>query len=305
MAAEAPASATSGQPSLAEEIAEVEREQRVSKALQATVEQHGITEHGIARESPKGQKPLTSASAGVSVTPKRTQKKVKTPSPVKTFPDGSTWTIEDGASSEEEEQVPEDGGGRQNDKTSQSPHGGGARASPGCAAGQLDAAEQFIRDMLYPDGKVSTPQISSPTDRSSEGSSSDEDWASKAQLEKLQCQVIELKKFVNTLTQQHAKDIDNLKLLARLSQRTSGIMRDDLNNAKLEITQTLSSHEHRLSEVENGYSSLNDWAGDIAGKVEPDELWGNLSEKEARIAELETQVESLLHAAVSPKSLYS
>ena len=101
------------QPTLAEELAEAEAQRVVTGALQAKVEHHSM------EESPKGQKPLTSTSARVTVTPTRTQKKVKTPSHVKTFPDGSTWTIEDGASSEEEEQVPEDDGGRQSDKTSQ------------------------------------------------------------------------------------------------------------------------------------------------------------------------------------------
>ena len=70
-------------------------------------------------------------------------------------------------------------------------------------------------------------------------------------------------------------------MLARMSQRTSGIMRDDLNETKLELTQTLTVHEQRLDGIKNGYRSLNDWAGEIAEKTDPDELWGNLSDKEA------------------------
>ena len=59
------------QPSLAEEIEEVEREQRVTRALQAKVEpQHGMTQHG-----PKGHTPQTPGGAEVSNTPKRTPPK--------------------------------------------------------------------------------------------------------------------------------------------------------------------------------------------------------------------------------------
>ena len=95
--AAASAAARMAQPSLAEEIEEVEREQRVTKALQAQVEEHGMI------TSPKGRKPQAQGNNGVSSTPKRTPKKAKTPSPVRTDPDGKQWTIEDGASSEEEQ----------------------------------------------------------------------------------------------------------------------------------------------------------------------------------------------------------
>ena len=69
------------QPSLAGEIDEVEKQEHVTKALQATVEGHGM-KHGIIT-SPKGPKPQTKGSASVVVTPQRTPKKVQTPSPVK------------------------------------------------------------------------------------------------------------------------------------------------------------------------------------------------------------------------------
>ena len=59
------------------------------------------------------------------------------------------------------------------------------------------------------------------------------------------------------------------------------------------MPETLSLHDQRLSEVENELNSLNDWAGELAGKADPEELWGNLSEKEARISELESQMEQL------------
>ena len=71
--------ATMRQPSLAEEIDEVEREQRVTKALQATVETHGM-KHGIITSSPKGRKPQTKGST--EDTPRHTPKHVKTPSPI-------------------------------------------------------------------------------------------------------------------------------------------------------------------------------------------------------------------------------
>ena len=81
-----------------------------------------------------------------------------------------------------------------------------------------------------------------------------------------------MRKFVNTVVKQHAKYIDNLKMLARMFQRTTGTLRDELNEAKLEITEQLCLHDQRLSEVENGYRSLNDWAVDLASKADPDEL---------------------------------
>ena len=59
----------------AEEIDEVEKQEHVTKALQATVETHGM-KHGIIRISPKGPKPQTKGNARVVVTPQRTPKKV-------------------------------------------------------------------------------------------------------------------------------------------------------------------------------------------------------------------------------------
>ena len=145
MVAGAAASATLRQPSLAEEILEAEREQRVSKALQAQVEEHGI----ITNDSPKGRKPQAQGNSGVSGTPKRTPKKAKTPSPVKTSPDGTTWTIEDGASSEEEKGELSDEG---QDDFAGSQEGDGARASPAMTESRVDQApntrsnDQIVRD---------------------------------------------------------------------------------------------------------------------------------------------------------------
>ena len=84
---------------------------------------------------------------------------------------------------------------------------------------------------------------------------------SKEQFDRAQGQLSELRKFVNMVVKQHAKDIDNLNMLARLTQRTTGTIRDDLNAAKFEITQGLSLQDQRLSEVEDGCRSLNDWVG--------------------------------------------
>ena len=68
-------------------------------------------------------------------------------------------------------------------------------------------------------------------------------------------------------------------------------MRDGLNGVKLEVAQGLSLHCLRLTEVENGYNSLNEWAGEVADKTGPDALRADLEEKEARIAEVETRME--------------
>ena len=61
-----------------------------------------------------------------------------------------------------------------------------------------------------------------------------------------------------------------------------------MNETKLEVTQSLSLQDPRLTEVENGHGSPNGWARDIAERADPDELWGNLSEKEAGVPELES-----------------
>ena len=111
----------------------------------------------------------------------------------------------------------------------------------------------------------------SPAAESGQDSSDEENWASKAQLERLQGQLSDMRKFINIIVKRQAKDIDNLKTITRLSQRSAGAMRDELNELKLEGAQGLSLHDLRLSEVENGYNSLNEWAGEIAGKTDPDQ----------------------------------
>ena len=113
------------------------------------------------------------------------------------------------------------------------------------------SAKQAIKYLLYPEGrKEDTPQMQSPIENSDE-TSSDEDWASKHQVAKLQGQVKELCKFVYNVVKQHAKDIDSLKTLARMSQRANGTLRDELSEIKFEVAQSLSFLENRLTEVEN------------------------------------------------------
>ena len=91
------------QPTLAEEIDEIERAELVTTALQATVEPHGMTQH-----RPTGQKPLEQETTGVPHTPKRTPKIGKTPSPVRVDKDGKTWTLEDDDEGQEEEEEKEE-----------------------------------------------------------------------------------------------------------------------------------------------------------------------------------------------------
>ena len=280
-----PSTGASRQRSLAEEIAEIENAEVVTTALQA-VETHGIN------TSTKPQE-----EEGVPNTPKRTVPlRGKPPSPVRVDPDGQTWTWED------DDQVPEYDGEEQ----VRSPGGPGACAGPtgtedlmGETPNRRPLAD-IIKTWLYPEGeKVDTPQMRTPASVSvndsdgSNTSSAEEDWASKEYVDKVKGQVNELRKFVNTMVKNHAKDIDNLKVLARMAQRTNGSIRDDLSESKLEITQTLSQHEQRLTEIENGYKTLNDWAGEVAERADPDDLWGSLAEKDARISELEEQVNEL------------
>ena len=81
---------TPRQPTLAEEIDELEKSERVTAALQAQVDQHGITQH-----SPKGAQPQGRRKTGVTYTPKRTPKMGNTPDPVRVDKDGKTCTLED------------------------------------------------------------------------------------------------------------------------------------------------------------------------------------------------------------------
>ena len=80
----APRPGAARQPSLAEEIDEIERAELVTTALQA-VESHGMTQH-----RPEGPEPLEPENKGVSQTPKRTPKVGKTPSPIRIDKDGRT-----------------------------------------------------------------------------------------------------------------------------------------------------------------------------------------------------------------------
>ena len=54
-----------------------------------------------------------------------------------------------------------------------------------------------------------------------------------------------------------------------------------MSEVKIEVTQGLSLHDMRLTEVEDGYNSLNEWAGEVAAKTDPDALWADLEEKES------------------------
>ena len=130
-------------------------------------------------------------------------------------------------------------------------------------------------------------------DASEISDSDEEEWASRSRVDRPQSQLSELRKFVNSMVKQHAKDLDNLKVIARLSQRTVGTLRDEIHDTKLEVAQSLSLQDQRLSEVENGYRTMNEWAAQEAEKADPDALWADLAEKEARVSELETNMKEL------------
>ena len=95
------------------------------------------------------------------------------------------------------------------------------------------------------------------------------------------------------MVKQHAKDLGIFKTVAMLSQRTVGTLRHERHDTNLEVAQSLSLQEQRLSEVENGYHTMNEWAAQEAGKADPDALWADLAEKEARVSELESNMREL------------
>ena len=86
------------QKSLAEELSEVEAEEKVTGALQA-VDPHSMKhKHG-----PKGQEPQEPKYEGVPNTPSSKPKRGNTPSPVKIDKDGDAWELEDHEDQEGEE----------------------------------------------------------------------------------------------------------------------------------------------------------------------------------------------------------
>ena len=80
----------------------------------------------------------------------------------------------------------------------------------------------------------------------SNDSLSDDDRASRTQVERLKGQVGELRKCVSAIVKNHANDIDSSKVLARMAQRSNGSIRDELNETNLEIGESISKHEQRL-----------------------------------------------------------
>ena len=94
---------TPRQPTLAEEIDELELAGKVTAALQAEVESHGMARQGPTGQEPQEQHP------GVTNTPKRSPKIGKTPSPVRVDKDGATWTLEDDDEGQEEQEESESG----------------------------------------------------------------------------------------------------------------------------------------------------------------------------------------------------
>ena len=87
------------QTSVAEELSEVEAEEKVTGALQAA-DPHSMKH----KHRPTGQKPPEPTEEGVSKTPLRTPTKGKTPSPVRIDKNGDAWELEDDEAQEEREE---------------------------------------------------------------------------------------------------------------------------------------------------------------------------------------------------------
>ena len=137
------------QPSLAEEIEEVEREPRVTRALQAVDHQHGMG----TKESPNGQEPQEQTEQGVSNTPRRTPKKGGTPSPVKIDDNGDAWELEDHEEAQEEQEENGDEGERARGTIdSRSRAGSIATEGPVGKPVTSKAMDAVIKNWLYPEG---------------------------------------------------------------------------------------------------------------------------------------------------------
>ena len=113
-------------------------------------------------------------------------------------------------------------------------------------------------------------------------------WADKDELRRTRKQLRETRIALNALAANVAKamhdhDLElkhHLKLI-RFNQRANGATRDEIGNIKDEVTGVAAGHDYRITELENGWRSLDEWAEDIATRADPDMLWADLVEKDA------------------------
>ena len=68
-------------------------------------------------------------------------------------------------------------------------------------------------------------------------------------------------------------------------KKANGVARDNIDEVKVEVTTVLQSYDPRTEVTEQKITSLNDWAGDVANRADPDTLFADLEEKDRRIKE--------------------
>ena len=61
----------------------------------------------------------------------------------------------------------------------------------------------------------------------------------------------------------------DMRTRLRVAQRANQTTRDQLEEAKMELTGRLRSHDDRVHTMDVGFAVLNDWAAKIADKTDP------------------------------------
>ena len=80
----------------------------------------------------------------------------------------------------------------------------------------------------------------------------------------------------------HEHDLElrhHLKLI-RFNQKANGTVKDEIRNIKDEVTGVAAGHDQRLTVMENGVKTLDEWAADVAYRCDPDALWADMAEKD-------------------------
>ena len=114
----------------------------------------------------------------------------------------------------------------------------------------------------------------------------DDEHVRRSEFKRLRRQVKETRAAMRDMMASHRQELYDLMALARMSQRVNGVARDQIGDVRLEVAGELKSQHLRLEELEGGVKSLDAWADGIAIKADPDALWEELAERDAKIEEL-------------------
>ena len=115
--------------------------------------------------------------------------------------------------------------------------------------------------------------------------------ATRNEFRKMRRQLKETRIAHNELIQKQAQDMDDIRTLLRIAQRAEVTTREMIDDVINQTTGVTHSHHERLHVMELGFKELNEWAEKVADKANPEELWEDLVNKEARIDRVEQLVD--------------